>query len=545
MKINLRKILTYLTGQKEIHCIENIGDLIDNLGLSRESSNIVLLVGSAVSGCNYPNLPMVENVLEGVFKCVIKKLNASKLYNEKIAAGYAKTLIRKDKSDTDFTGKDYGKYYQITRTTKFEEFLGIIEQVLGRGKLDELLTGLFLCKNSEYGKNQSAITWLMENGICSFCLTTNFDNTIENSSKKVKVYTHLNFLSAENYLFNSKILLKLHGDVVDNSCVATHRSLFKHSNEGTYSFLQELLKHKKILVLGYSGYGDVDISPNLAQTEADFYWCEYNRNRQVPDYSIAKVLCDLKSDDSEKNLLHGLAKCYGWSYTDKVESEHRWNKHLREWCNSVDNKNLVDILIRVFLSRPGWQVVHLITLFPNTIISNNSRINKGRACLQKSAYGPAEKIFSDLIHDNSIDQNQRISSYLYLGFVQWRKGKFKESLKTLWWFYSLEPGNYDESVYMQIGDGLRMYLEVVRDMMRLRIFKKARENIYNKYNVADVIAKIENIRTYDFQDDILMKVVLFYISFLRDRRKNKKIVTEAMDIIQNSLSHNKIYLGVD
>jgi hypothetical protein len=112
-------------------------------------------------------------------------------------------------------------------------------------------------------------------------------------------------------------------------------------------------------------------------------------------------------------------------------------------------------------------------------------------------------------------------------------------LNTLWWFYNLEPSNDDENINIQIGNGLRMYLEVVRDIMRLRLLKKNRENIFNKHNVADVIEKIKNIRTCDFQDDILMKVVLLYISYLRDRLKNKKkIVEETMKIFNTSYYTN-------
>ena len=114
--------------------------------------------------------------------------------------------------------------------------------------IDELLRILYLCKDKEYGPNQSAISWLLEKRICSICVTTNFDNSIENASSHIEPFTHLNYPKNISVNNNSPILLKLHGDVKDNSCVATSRTMFEAKVLASYEFLKNLLNQQNILV---------------------------------------------------------------------------------------------------------------------------------------------------------------------------------------------------------------------------------------------------------------------------------------------------------
>lgn len=502
--------------------IREINDLIEALGLNSSDSTFVLFIGSAVSGKNSPKVPMMDKVMGKIFKN-IKKCLSSGPDNEKIAANYAISLCEK------------GKYNYIVENTKFEEFLGIIQLVVGRSKLNELIQILYLCKDEEYGPNQSAISWLLEKGICSICLTTNFDNSIENASKLVKTYTHLTYPG--NLIANAKtpILLKLHGDVKNNTCVTTNRSLFEHTNANTYKFLINLLENRKILVCGYSGDGDVDINPYLSQTKADFYWCIHKESKPIQKYSKSKVISNLESNDSTVNLLQGLASHYGWKF-DHKKKDHACDVSLKEWCCSIEHKKLVNIVVHTLLGNPGWPVIHLMSLFPYTLNSKNSDINKGRACLQKSAYGPAEKIFTKLVNTKNLNQRQLITSRLYLGFVQWRKGKFKKAINTLWWFYSIDPSLYDDDdgKKIEISDGLRMYLEVVRDWMQLKSFKCSRRKIFTKYRGTDIIKKYKTMKTYDFKDDILKRVVLLHINFLKGEPINEEIINKISKLFNQS-----------
>jgi hypothetical protein len=495
--------------QKQI-LIQNIQDLTEKLG-----DSFILMVGSAVPGVNSPHLPMVLEVLEKIFENIYIRLENG-TFEETIVAEHAKSLCKK------------GKYNYLLESTKFEEFLGILQLILGRDKLDELLRILYLCCPNEYGLNQSSISWLLENRKCIICLTTNFDNSLENASDIIETYTYIDYPNIINKITNIPIQLKLHGSVNDNSCVATIRSIFEHTSIKTYNFLIELLKDKKVLVLGYSGDGDVDINPNLLVSKengSEFFWCKDKVNKPVPKYSKYKVICDLRSDDPKKNLLLGLASHYGWECTLKKRN-HKWKNGLKDWCDSISPEKLARILIQILIKKPGWQVIHVMTFYPYTIDTENIEINRGIACLQKSAYGIAERIFTEVINNKNLDQSELITSKLYLGFVQWRKGKYKRALETLWWFYNIDYVNYKEKQKFQISYGYRIYLEVIRDWMQLQLFKYKRRKIYEKYRVYDVIKKYKALESYDFRDNILKQVVLIHIDYLKDGKNDKKIISE-------------------
>lgn len=438
-------------------------------------------------------------------------------FNDQVAAEYAKSLYE-------------GTKHSILETTKFEEFLGNIQFVVGRPKLDELLRILYLCQDKEYGPNQSAISWLLQKRICSICLTTNFDNSIENASKNIVTYTHLNY--PKDISVNNKIpiQLKLHGDVNNNSCVATNRTMFEVKSLASYEFLKNLLNQQNILVLGYSGDGDIDISPHLYSTNAKFLWCEYIESKPVPPFAEYKVICDLSSNDPNKNLLIGLAKYYGWNYTLKNKN-HDWKDKLEKWCGSIERTKLANIVVRTLFGKPGWPVIHLTQLYPYKLVSDNYLINKGVACLQTSAYWPAEKIFLEIINSSNLSHNQLITARVYLGFIQWRKGKFEKALRTLWWFYSIDPSNYNEEEKNEIGNGLRIYLEVARDWMQLRTFIKCRRKIYQKKRLGNVIEKLKKIPTFDFKEDILKKIVILHIYYLNGISIN---ISEVEDLYYDS-----------
>ncbi|MBN1185358.1 MAG: hypothetical protein JXB49_23945 [Bacteroidales bacterium] len=499
--------------QKSI-LIQDAQNLYDLLG-----DSFILLTGSAISGANYPCVPMVIDVMEKIFEIISINLRDG-AFEERIVSNYAKSLCKN------------GKYHYLLNSTKFEEFLGILQLILGRTQLNKLLKILYLCHPDEYGPNQKAISWLLENQKCIICLTTNFDNSLENASDHIETYSYIDYLNIISKIGSVPIQLKLHGNVRNNSCVATNKAIFKHTSVKTYDFLIELLKDKNILVLGYSGNGDIDIYPNLSQSkDANFFWCEYKANKTVPDCSKYKVICDLGSSDPNKNLLLGLAICHGWNSDDKG-CKHDWENILEKWCDSINHEKLARILIQVLIKKPDWQVVHVMTFYPYTIYSDNIDINRGIACLQKSAYGIAEKIFTNLINNTILNKDQLVTAKLYLGFVQWRMGKFKKSLQTLWWFYSIDSYGYTEMQKVQISDGHRVYLEVIRDWMQLQSSKQRRQRIYESYKTENMLMKFKSLKTFDFAEDILKKVIILHIIYLKEGRKDKEFVNDVKKLFR-------------
>lgn len=79
--------------------------------------DFVLFVGSAVSGFSPPKLAMVDTVVDGIIGLLPTKFGAS--YIDQLFAKYAESLIL-----------DNGAYRNLTRSTKFEEFLWFVSRAL-------------------------------------------------------------------------------------------------------------------------------------------------------------------------------------------------------------------------------------------------------------------------------------------------------------------------------------------------------------------------------------------------------------------------------
>jgi hypothetical protein len=58
--------------------------------------------------------------------------------------------------------------------------------------------------------------------------------------------------------------------------VATSPQLSRAKSIDTYSFLQELLGNQTVLILEYSGTGDIDIAPHLGRHKRRLIWRDYN-----------------------------------------------------------------------------------------------------------------------------------------------------------------------------------------------------------------------------------------------------------------------------
>jgi hypothetical protein len=67
-------------------------------------------------------------------------------------------------------------------------------------------------------------------------------------------------------------IFTLHGDACRRSCIYTATALAMRSQAGTWGRLASLLNGKNVLVVGYSGRGDIDIAPYLRASEATFVW---------------------------------------------------------------------------------------------------------------------------------------------------------------------------------------------------------------------------------------------------------------------------------
>ncbi len=462
-------------------------------------SAFLLFVGSAVSGMNIPRVPMALTVLEEILLRAAKVLQQGS-YGDRLLAKYALALVS-------------GHLRPILETTKFEEFLWQIETVAGREALDDLLERLYACHSGEFGPNQSAIAYLLKERVCLACLTTNFDNSIELAFPDLATFHHPNYPASLPSRNDPPVLLKLHGDARARNCVATMRGLSDAKRLGSHRFLQDLLAGQTMLILGYSGFGDVDISPHLKPSGAKFMWAVKGLETQVPEFVERRVVFDLSADSADKNLLLALAELCGWRKQTSGK-EHEWKQALDQWCSSLDQSTLVRIVVLTLFGQVNWPVVHVSHFSSIPVLSSNRLMDEGIACLQVSAYGPAQSAFRRATSSGGLGSDELITAMTYFGFTQWRHGDLEQALNTLWWFYneSLRPHKEEEKV--EIANGLRIYLEVARDWMQIRRSMKARRMFLASKRIEDVIGRLKEIPIVDIKGDILAQIVILHIRYL-------------------------------
>ncbi len=269
--------------------ITRIDELKNVLG-----EHFVLLFGSAVSGVMEPKLPMINDVMQTFSKQASIQLSAGS-YEDKVIAAYAQDLIS-------------GYHSVLLQQTKFENFIFELQSSVEKDVVDDLFVRVFSCIEEQYNNNHSALAFLLRNRNCLAALTTNFDNQIELCLPDIKSYIfpeRPNQIPSEN---NHPILIKLHGDAPTKTYVATSPQLSRARSLDTFAFIEELLRNQIVLVLGYSGTGDIDISPHLGKYESLLIWGDrfVDLSKTVRPNQI-NLLCDLSLNaPGKKKMVLGI-----------------------------------------------------------------------------------------------------------------------------------------------------------------------------------------------------------------------------------------------
>lgn len=288
-------------------------------------------------------MPMVQPALLEFFRELAILLHNGNYYEQTIAE-YARLIINKGH-----------KYYAILKQTKFEEFIQRLENTLGEEHVKSFLTALYECEQNQFTANHDAISFLLRKHIAIACFTTNFDNAIERASGFLP-YVHP---CHPNRLDNEISLLKLHGDVVSRTYVATTYSLYTAETDKHYEYLESLLANSTVLVTGYSGMGDIDIAPHLSKAAtkgARLIWTVWDQ--PPPSFASFSVKYDLQSQRPDDNWLLGLAHYYGWRH----KSNHNgpdWKERLRIWFSTVPLDLVRDMVAQMFYGVAGWPILHL------------------------------------------------------------------------------------------------------------------------------------------------------------------------------------------
>lgn len=446
--------------------------------------SFVIFCGSAISGVLPPYAPMVTKVEQTLLECAARKLNNGSKSSQ-LVAKYALSLAEK-----------HGRYRtRILDTTKFEDFIWGLTNIVGKHRVDELLRILYQCDADEYGPNHSAIGFLLQQRVCLACLTTNFDNAIELS--KPRHLAVLDYRSQIQHVPNKSdapVLLKLHGDASSNTCVATSTELARAGIERNCGFLQTLLSGHKVLVVGYSGTGDVDIAPHLRAADAKLFWCDYTPEK-IPRFrpDQRNVLSDLSLRTGEtrkgmKNLLVTLAEHHGWSST-RFGSEHQWQDEMERWVNETDMADLERFVISRLSWVTSWPHVHMATYKFWEAEKTDTLLELETAYTQVAAYHSAKKVANQLLNREDLDQATHAEVQSTLGFISWRESKYKQALEIF--RPLLDPNLKGQS--RVIADVSQNYVETVLEMLRYEPDQAKRSQLIQDTEVMSVAEKLRQV----------------------------------------------------
>jgi hypothetical protein len=335
------------------------------------------------------------------------------------------------------------------------------------------LKALFVCEKAQFNHNHAAIARLLSSDTAAACITTNYDNGIESAFPTLEVYVYPNFPSQEIFA-GVPSLLKIHGDVITNSYIATLPEMFT----ARHDYLRELLSHKKVLVVGYSGYGDLDIAPcleDLARTaRTTFVWCFNSKQpSRIPSYAQYGFGCDLRYDNSELNPLIGLAGGDRQLFIKNGgPSLSAWQAHVDQWFQEIGSEKLKKMITRTSpITKGGWAWpylhLHYVKHWQQDKQDNKTRAeiawDRARASIDVGLYFSAQQAlreFEEARHtDNGeLSPSEKTELSFWRSFIDWRLGNFTAAMDSLRIFYDLDWSKSPSDKEL-ISNGLRVYLE--------------------------------------------------------------------------------------
>ena len=480
---------------------------LDNL-LGRD---FILFCGSAISGGTQRQnafqtfLPMVNTVTENFYLEISNYLNHGS-YLDKILSRYAFELAK-------------GKYTPVRTTRKFEEFLWMLERSINTNTVNELLDALFRCDPMQFNQNHLAIAKLFSEKRINLCITTNFDNAIENAYLTTNVLVHSRDFKLDT-IPNKPTLLKLHGDIVQKNYIATIPQLLTVEKMNEFSYLENLLAGKTILVAGYSSFGDTDIAPHLRilrDMGTKLIWL-VKPGLAPPDISTHWFPSDLMSVTNNNSLvkLSGISKHlsgHEFSYPE-------WRSRLSRWVSSVINsENSASIIDESLERASAWGKfhIHYTQKWENKRYQRNvdevqENIDFVKKCLGVGTYYSSLRAFRKIdIESLKGSQEGLYAELIYMkGFIYWRLTRLEEANRILSYFAK----NSAQTVDIEITEtGLRIYLESSRDRLAVLSNTMQRLKYFREYNIQQACETLSmfSSKTINPSNELLAKLVVMDI----------------------------------
>ena len=473
---------------------------------------IIIFCGSAVSGGindrkGNPQtfLPMTRAVIQTLFH-EISRL-PSQNYFESVLHNYAAEMIN-------------GKYQFNTFNLKFEDFIWRIEKARNKNQVRKLLYSLYFCNRDQFLPNHIAISKLLKDNFSNLCVTTNFDNVIENINPKlIKIVqdegTTLTKIPTRN------TILKLHGDVAEGKYITTTPELLNAEQLDRFSYLYELFENSNILVSGYSGLGDIDISPHFREAKkygTRFIWLIRNDsepNEFIQDVADYYFKTNLFSSNRDENCLLDLAEIDNYFVKYPLNFPN-WQSKLSEWIQ--ENKEpykILKIIDECLEGIVGWAKYHIYTVGGYQKYSiKKKNMNYGEdeiyladRCLKIGTYWVGLFTLGKL-DPSHIWSKRNYFQYIYIkGFCYWRLMRIADSLKVLDYFASTPQKSRILPIF---ENGFKTYLEVVRDQLQFLPSQQERRKFYNENEISKKIRRLKRIlvRSQNNSSQILSLVAI-------------------------------------
>ena len=251
----------------------------------RRTAGWGILCGSALSAAGPTFAPMVGPSLWGLLLALVDEIG---LRSQALGAISRRIIRRVDRRT-------------LIANLKLEVALSNVDGIV-QGGAERVVHSLYAGRQSN--ANHGAIAALHDKGWARWVLTTNFDGGLEGTG---------HFTGVDTRLPQQNSVLKLHGDADSGrDIVATMEGLTTGRNfafaEGAMAVLAGL-GMERLLVVGYSGHGDIDILPALVGAPNKgiaLWWAVKSGGSPPPGMAVAGTI----THDLEKpraNVLCALA----------------------------------------------------------------------------------------------------------------------------------------------------------------------------------------------------------------------------------------------
>jgi hypothetical protein len=490
----------------------------------------VILFGSAVSGAMKPRLPMTNDVTHGFLRHAQAHLQSG-AWIDQTAGEYAASLVN-------------GYHNALLRGTKFESFIRELQRSLGKQPVDNLLANLYGCTGRQYNLNHAALAFLLRQRICLAGITTNFDNAVELCLPNAQIHIHPNRPSSLASAREAPALIKLHGDALSRSCVATSPELTQAKARDAYSFLEDLLKDQVVLVLGYSGTGDIDISPHLGKHERILLWGNYSRDKSGQRRrNQIDFLCDLSIDTpgqekaGRRNLLLELAASFGWKDIAPRADESDWETMISQWTQNLPMTDVRGFVTSFMSWRTSWPHVHIAYMGTKENDSYSAKLDLAEATTQMAAYNSSERILRPLLEAEPPNLASFIHAAKLLGFTYWRKGHHRRALSTFLILLQMESlarkewkASLDANSLRHISDTARHYLETIIEMTYDHADDAFRRALVRDSQAAKVVDFLRTVQYHSdfYENEIAIREVQHWLGDIASTQDIRELFDECM-----------------